>query len=237
MPTVFHSWATADERERRTVLHMPALRLSERSSDCFGLTTQRAEIYSIRCLTQFAVTSRKFEMNSLKRLLESLGFKRFVLTPTGTCAQIGLLDGQAAWMHTPHDSFGVPVSSILTPESKVCFHKSLENLKLPDPGLHTLLFNPIGTVLFLALRFFMRQQYERQRGMSEFQIALSEYSPNPPYPEFPYDQPLIVERVFQTSARVKDSAGRDWVIPLHVLANVEHVSVQPAANAPLLLEA
>jgi hypothetical protein len=176
-------------------------------------------------------------MKSLKVVLESLGFARFVPTPTGICAQIGLIDGRAAWVHTPNDSFGVPVSSVLAPESIVQFHKPLENLRLPDPGAHTLFSNPILTVLFWSLRLVSPRQYERQRTMSEFQIALAEYPPNPPYSEFPYDQPLTVEKTFQTSAQFKDTAGRNWVIPLHVLANVEHVSIQRAADAPLLLEA
>src|SRR6266849_2726445 len=78
----------------------------------------------VSCAAWLSHVFEDVEMKTFKLVLESLGFKRFVATPTGTCAQIGLLDRQAAWVHTPNDSVGIPVSSILAPESIVQFHNA-----------------------------------------------------------------------------------------------------------------
>jgi len=169
---------------------------------------------------------------SLREHLAELGWGFEYLSPGGDIARVGRFQGAACF-----EPFGIfrrtlggkrlPIHQALSLETTIKFLPSLKFDVLPNPSLWYCITHPLLGLLALVAftgTKLLGQNVSDFQNMPQLQGDVEMFT-NPPFSEFPFDQPLIVKGIDAYAVSLLGEDGLRWTLPAVSFATVKQITV------------
>lgn len=169
---------------------------------------------------------------SLREYLAELGWGFEYLGHGGDIARVGQIQGASCY-----EPFGMIrrtlsekrllIHQVLPPGTTIKFLSSLRFDVLQNPGLWDCMRHPLVGILMLVgfiVTKLSGKSVSDLQNMPQMQGYVETF-PNPPYFEFPFDQPLTVKAINMYAISLSGENGVEWTLPTTSLATVKQITV------------
>lgn len=169
---------------------------------------------------------------SLREHLADLGWGFENLNRDGAIARAGLFQGAPCF--EPFGAFRrtlggkrLPIIQALPPGTRIKFLPSLKFDVLPNPSLWYCITHPLSGLLALVALIVMKlsgQNVSEFQNMPQLEGDVGLFA-NPPFAEFPFDQPLTVNGIDRYGVVLVGEDGARWTLPGVSFATVKQITV------------
>lgn len=169
---------------------------------------------------------------SLREHLAELGWGFECLSRGGDVARVGRFQGAPCFepFSTVRRMIGgkrLPIHKALPPGTKVRFLPSLKFDVLPNPSLWYCITHPLVGLLWLVAFIGVKlsgHHVSDFQNMPQLQGDVKMFD-NPPFSEFPFDQPLMVKGIDAHAVSLLGEDGVKWTLPAVSFATVKQITV------------
>lgn len=166
---------------------------------------------------------------SLREHLADLGWGFKYLSSSGDISRVGRFQGAACFVPFGafRRSFGgkrLPFHQVLAPGTAIKFLSSLKFDVLPAPGLLYCITHPLSGLMGLVIFIGTKLSGEDLKNMPQLHGYVEEFG-NPPFSDFPFDQPLIVKSIDAYAVSLADENGVWWTLPAVSFATINQITV------------
>lgn len=169
---------------------------------------------------------------SLREHLAELGWGFEYLNRDGAIARAGLFQGAPCF--EPFGAFRrtlggkrLPINQALPLGTRIKFLPSLKFDVLPNPSLWHCITHPLAGLFVLVALIAMKlsgQKVSDYQNMPQLQGDVELFT-NPPFAEFPFDQPLTVNGIAGYGVVLVGEDGASWTLPGCSFATVKQIVV------------
>lgn len=172
---------------------------------------------------------------SLREHLAELGWGFEYLSSSGDIARVGKFQGAACFepfgaLRRSFDGRRLPIHQALAPGTTIKFLSSLRFDVVPNPSLWRCVTHPcvglMALVAFISIKLSGQNVTDFQN-MPQLQGDVEMFA-NPPFSEFPFDQPLTVKGVDAFAVSLVDENGVRWTLPAASFATIKQITVLKA---------